>query len=228
MPGRREKWTTIRSRRCPSGGASNSLHGVSVSRGIGCRIRREFEDKYSLAVASRIRRARRCLSQRIVNSSRSRALHARLIFAGLAIARRKSPLSRTGRVSPGISILRCRGIAYARHVFKAAKLPGKFIIAFIIGKTERSRPQTIYSRVKLNPEAHVVCVIPLASYSAELEYRMRGIKSVKYARGKYHIVTLSVFRKSYLRTLTERFNVIIQNFSLQCILHNVFGIFIKD
>lgn len=36
-------------------------------------------------------------------------------------------------------IPRRRGVMYARHVFKAAKLPGKFIIALIIGKTARAR-----------------------------------------------------------------------------------------
>lgn len=96
--------------------------------------------------------ARRCRLQRVVNASRSHEFSStHLYFCPLRkIARRKSPLASPG-IPPGHDIPP-RYIAYAQHVFKAAKLPDKFIIAFIIGKTTRSRPQTIYSRVKLDSQ----------------------------------------------------------------------------
>jgi hypothetical protein len=40
----------------------------------------------------------------------------------------------------------------ARHVFEAAKLPGKFIIAFIIAKTARQpTADDLFARARFNP-----------------------------------------------------------------------------
>lgn len=97
--------------------------------------------------------ARCCRPQQIVNASRSRELSlAFFIFVRFAKLPEGSHHSQVARKPWYHDIPPPGYIAYARHVFKAAKLPGKFIIAFIIGKTARSRPQTIYSRVKLNPQ----------------------------------------------------------------------------
>lgn len=78
-PGRWEKWTTIRSRRCPSEGASNSLRNVSVSRGIGCRIGESLKTNI-LVVARRIRRIRRCLSLSRSLIPRAYVLYTRVLF----------------------------------------------------------------------------------------------------------------------------------------------------
>jgi len=103
--------------------------------------------------------------QRIVNASRSRELSPASLFLSASQNCQKEVTTRKP-CKPWYHDIPSRYITYARHVFKAAKLPDKFIIAFIIGRTARTRSQTIYSWVKLNPQARCV---PRASYSTKPE-----------------------------------------------------------
>lgn len=153
MLARWEKWTTIRSRRCPSGGASNSLRGVSACQEVS-DVKWARPKTNILTAGAGCVGARRCRPQQIVNVSRSRELSLASVFLFVSQNCQKEVTTHKVARKPRYHDIPPPGyIAYARHVFKAAKLPGKFIIAFIIGKTARSRPQTIYSRVKLNPQA---------------------------------------------------------------------------
>lgn len=184
-----EKWTTIRSRRCTSGGASNSLRGVSRCQEVS-DVKWASSKTNILAACRRMRRrARRCLS--LNGSLMPRALLApppsipRVLFLPLlAIARRKSPLT-VQRKPRYFDIPFVLGyIAYARHVLKATKLPGKFIIAFIIEKTARSRPQTIYSRGEMETHGEKARWFP-ARLILRCLNTVAEIMPVKYARWEF-------------------------------------------
>ena len=110
-----EKWTTIRSRRCLSGGASNSLRDVSVSRGQVSSVKWASPKTNILIAEAGCVETRHCRPQWIVNASHSRELSLASLFLFASQNCQKEVLA--SHISPGITIFHCQGISRTRGTF---------------------------------------------------------------------------------------------------------------